>query len=67
MRDPARINNILQQLGKLWEQVPDWRLGQLFCNLQRHEGADLFFYEDDKLLKAIEEFLNPEAKKNQEG
>ena len=60
MRDPARINSILQQLGKLWEQVPDWRLGQLFCNLQRHEGADLFFYEDDRLLKAIEEFLNPD-------
>ena len=59
MRDPARIPRILNRLGELWTQVPDWRLGQLFCNLQRHEGTDLFFYEDEKLLKAIEEFLSP--------
>ena len=57
MRDPNRIDGILEELRELWKQVPDWRLGQLFCNTQRNEGYDLFFYEDDELINAIKNLL----------
>ena len=53
MRDPNRIDLILKQLGEIWKQMPDWRLGQLFCNLQRCEDADLFFYEDQELIDRL--------------
>jgi hypothetical protein len=32
MRDPDRINIILEELGKLWKKHPDLRLGQLLEN-----------------------------------
>ena len=57
MRDPNRIDTILKQLGDIWKQVPDWRLGQLFCNLQRYEDSDLFFYEDQKLINAFKSYF----------
>lgn len=53
VRDPNRIDLILKQLGDIWKQMPDWRLGQLFCNLQRCEDADLFFYEDQELIDRL--------------
>lgn len=57
MRDPNRIDKVLKELGDIWKQVPDWRLGQLFCNLQRFEGTDLFFYEDEKLIEALKTYF----------
>ena len=58
MRSPDRIDNILRKLGDLWKRVPDWRLGQLFNNVQKAEDDDLFYYEDDDLIDIIEDFLN---------
>lgn len=57
MRDPNRIDDVLKQLGDIWKQVPDWRLGQLFCNLQRYEDSDLFFYEDQNLIDAFKSYF----------
>lgn len=54
MRDPARIDRICDLLRFLWHQVPDWRLGQLVCNIGRQlDVHDPFFIEDDRM----EEFL----------
>ena len=58
MRDPKRIPKVLDELRFLWEEVPDWRLGQIFCNLQRRENRDIFFYEDDELIKAIKDMID---------
>lgn len=58
MRDINRIDEILADLGEQWKRVPDWRLGQLFNNLQRYAGNDLFYFEDDKLISKIREFLD---------
>ena len=33
MRDPDRIPLVLQEIEKVWRLHPDWRLGQLVCNL----------------------------------
>lgn len=59
MRDPERIDKVLEKIKQLWKQVPDWRLGQLIVNLNKHSGFgnDAFYIEDDKLIESIEEFL----------
>jgi hypothetical protein len=33
MRDPNRIPLVLQEIERFWRLHPDWRLGQLICNL----------------------------------
>ena len=33
MRDPKRIPLVLQEIERLWRAHPDWRLGQLICNV----------------------------------
>lgn len=58
MRDINRINEVLAALKENWEKVPDWRLGQLLCNLQSAAGNDLFYVEDDKFIELLEEYFN---------
>ena len=54
MRDPNRIQTIIPELQKVWEKNPDWRLGQLICNLGRMAGyMEPFHVEDDKMLEMI--------------
>ena len=47
-----------EEQTKNWEKVPDWRLGQLFCNLQSAAGNDLFYVEDDEFVELLEEYFN---------
>ena len=58
MRDINRIDEVLAALKENWEKVPDWRLGQLLCNLQSAAGSDLFYVEDDKFVELLEEYFN---------
>ena len=54
MRNPERIDAVIEAVRKEWKQVPDWRLGQLIVNISRAAGKmDPFFLEDDMLLKVI--------------
>ena len=57
MRNPERIPDFCNQLSTIWSKVPDWRFGQLMINLFRTIG-DPFYYEDDELIKKIEEIVN---------
>lgn len=58
MRDIKRINKVLLEIRNLWEDnVPDWRLAQLFCNLQSYKGSDLYYMEDEELVELIKEYL----------
>ncbi|MCM3718104.1 hypothetical protein [Fictibacillus phosphorivorans] len=34
MREPERIERILNLLNTIWQQQPDWRFNQLISNLQ---------------------------------
>ena len=54
-RDPARIDRILEKLGREWKKYPDMRLGQLYENLRIvYEGpSDPFYWEDEDLEKAL--------------
>lgn len=56
MRDPARIDRILEKLGREWKKYPDLRLGQLYENLRIIYGGppDPFYWEDDKLEQALD-------------
>ena len=60
MRDPKRIDRVLKVLGDNWKKVPDWRLMQLMCNLQRACGDDMFYIEDDEFIRLVEEFFAEE-------
>lgn len=60
MRDPERIDEVLQVLSDAWHTVPDLRLGQLICNLQLAENNDLFYVEDDKFIELLEKYFNIE-------
>ena len=53
MRSPKRIKPLLKKLEKIWKKHPDLRLGQLIVN-SLDESADLFYVEDEDLLRQIE-------------
>lgn len=61
MRDPKRIDEFCEELKKMWQQVPDWRFGQLIVNalgeIQAKEKRDVFFIEDDKMLEELKELF----------
>lgn len=58
MRDPKRIKPLLMEIEKQWERFPDWRFGQLIENIKRfYDINDLFYIEDDEILKLIENFM----------
>ena len=54
-RDIKRIDGYMARLAGMWKCVPDWRFGQMMCNLLGSCGRDPFFVEDDKLFAAMEQ------------
>ena len=60
MRDPARINRILNQLKVLWMSYPDLRLGQLIDSIRFRSpdtSPDMFMLEDEEWEKLIQESI----------
>ena len=57
MRDIKRIRKFCNRLANAWERVPDWRFGQLMCNILGSMGKDPFFPEDDEMIEFIEEYV----------
>ena len=53
MRDPKRIDVILQEISTIWHKYPDMRLGQLIGNVL--EGPSLYYVEDNSLVKALKD------------
>ena len=58
MRDINRIDKVLKVLGDNWKKLPDWRLSQLICNMQRAAGNDLFYVDDDEFADMVEEYVS---------
>ena len=58
MRDSARIDQFCDELKTYWHKVPDWRFGQLICNVLGATKRDPFFIEEDEMLKVFEDFFN---------
>jgi len=67
MRDPNRIDPILQLLRQVWTQKPDWRLGQLIVSAVRPDSPmpSIFHAEDDKVIQGLKAILG-DAAKNQD-
>ena len=63
MRDPQRIDKVLQELKKVWEQCPDLRLGQLICNVVQDPA--LYYVEDYELVDALKQFYKVEDQPNE--
>ena len=55
MRDPKRIKPLLMEIEKQWERFPDWRFGQLLCNIDFYNGKDIFYIEDEVLEEKLKE------------
>lgn len=58
MRDSKRIKRILEKIEKLWNKVPDQRLGQLLINYGCYPDVlSLWNFEDDDFEKVLNEVL----------
>ena len=57
MRDPKRIDDVLETIGTIWKKSPDLRLLQLLINALLSVKQDYYYYvEDDILIKSLEEY-----------
>ena len=61
MRDPNRLNLFYTKLCEIHKvNFPDWRFGQFCSNffgwLAYEKKRDLFFPEEDEMLKYLNEF-----------
>ena len=60
-RDPDRITDVMAQVEELWRQYPDWRLGQLLCNVAAWADPtpeSVWSVEDDEVMAQIQEHLH---------
>ena len=53
MRDPARIEGVLEVVRKAWHKHPNLRLGQLLLSITADAAPILFFAEDDQIARAL--------------
>lgn len=61
MRNPERLDSFYEEIRDLHKRYwPDWRFGQLCSNffgwLVQEKGVDLFFPEEDKMLRYFKEY-----------
>jgi len=56
MRDPERIDEIIEELWLCWQRNPDLRLGQLIYNINGSGQEDFFYPEDDLWLEWIKKY-----------
>ena len=59
MRDPERIDEILDLVRQVWLQDPDLRLGQIIANAThpREPCPEIFAIEDSDLRRGLTAFL----------
>lgn len=57
MRNPDRIKPTLDKLAEIWNEHPDFRLGQLIMAIAMtgEHNPKLFYMEEDVFLKQLEE------------
>lgn len=64
MRPEKRIKEITKLIEEIWKLHPDYRLGQLLCNIVNRFETLTFNVEDDTLQRDLENYLK--AYKSQE-
>lgn len=59
MRNPDRIDKFCNELAQIWKSnTPDWRFGQLICNVFGTLNEDPFFPEEDKMIKIFKDYFS---------
>lgn len=59
MRNPERIKEFCNELAEIWEtNVPQWRFGQLICNVFGTLNEDPFFPEEDRMIKIFKDYFS---------
>ena len=56
MKDKKRIPKILKEIKKVWEKNSDLRFGQFILNISFTSKCDLYYLEDDELVKVLKRF-----------
>jgi hypothetical protein len=56
VRDPERIDRMVELLRDVWSRVPDWRLTQLVINASdtQHNCGPVFYLEDDEFERRLQ-------------
>lgn len=61
MREPNRLYRFYKELQLIHYKYPDVRFGQLFQNFEKWllyvKGKDIFYLEEDELLKLFKEYM----------
>ena len=58
MRDPKRIYDFCNKLAAIWAtECPDWRFGQLICNVFGTYKRDPWWLEEAEMLKWFEDYF----------
>lgn len=55
MRDPQRIDRIVEQLRTVWKRAPELRLGQMLLNVAGE--PKLYYIEDQQLIDLLTRHL----------
>lgn len=59
MRSKERIKPFLEKIEEYWNEVPDWRFGQLISNFASWLGKrDIFFVEEDEFLELMDKYFS---------
>jgi hypothetical protein len=60
LRDPSRIEVLLELLRQYWKQNPDLRIGQIITNLSssKRMSIDPYYIEDDMIINSLKEELS---------
>ncbi len=71
MKDPKRIDKIIELLRATWKSTPTERLGQLIVNVIRtaelsrgRRFTSLFYVEDEDLTDALKDYFKPQPTEN---
>ena len=66
MRDKNRIYKFCNEFADVWaNNVPDWRFGQLICNVfgqMAGEGRDPFFPEENEMIDYFKKYFGIEER-----
>ena len=59
MKDPKRIDELLETVKSIWEKSPDLRLLQLLINSLINIKSEYFYYlEDKELIESLNKYYN---------
>ena len=58
MRDPNRIDPLLEKLGEAWKLHPDLRFGQFASHFFTYYGKPILLVEDDEWMDAIQAYID---------